>query len=304
MHTAPPPSRSAKTTSANTPDYIMTATAVTRASHENSLASPSSITHAKSYFDMSRSRRQVPKFSWEEGPMQLVPSPAGASDQSTIHNCIIRAIDSIYNQAPHVPMKEHNNFTAYCLAAYQGLDAYLKTREVWADAVAQAKLKEWGNWLRSIASKRNNFNPEMCRGMMNDFMPSLSSYFSRLTTASFSTAFLDTLDKATQLPVFLWNHDTSFEGGVRAFPKGGWWTRKVAARKNKGWWKFGTVESNGEAREVRFSVVVEKGLRILRELDHSYVAVYEHHAAFSYNKKTECGPSSLNRHVPQTQGVS
>ena len=211
----------------------MTATALPPAS----LSSPSTIYHAKTYFEMSRARRAI-KFSWEQGPMHLVSTSSSAASEATIiHNCIVRALNSIYIQAPHVPMSEYNNFIAYCLSAYDCLSAYLKTN-------LDAKSKEWGNWLRSIASKRNNFNPEICRGMMDDFMPSLSTALgsSRANVATF----LSGLDKATQLPVLLFNHDPSVEGGVHAFPKAGWWTVHVHARKKKEWWKFGTVGGDGE----------------------------------------------------------
>lgn len=40
-----------------------------------------------------------------------------------VHNIIIRGLNSIYLQAPHVQQKDFNDFLAYCYCWYQFLDS-------------------------------------------------------------------------------------------------------------------------------------------------------------------------------------
>jgi hypothetical protein len=110
-------------------------------------------------------------FSWEHGPMAILPLPSTATSGSTprtqaateltlIHNSLIRALNSIYIQSPHIPLDEYTNFTSYALATYLGLRAHRSSRlfSTLRDArTFETVLIAWGNWLQSIAARRNKF---------------------------------------------------------------------------------------------------------------------------------------------------
>jgi hypothetical protein len=234
------------------------------------------------------------KFSWEKGPMQLLSMPVSktrsthkftrvATELALIHNCTIRALNSIYIQAPHVPISEYNNFLAYCQATYQGFDAHHNGRffaEVECETSLMRnhvpgfdKFKAWGNWLASIAAKKNNFSPDMCTSMMDDFVPALQMHLASDIARLLSLSRFPALDiaavwklerervvgdmsKTKLLPVFLLNHDEWFEGRTHAFPGMTGVSmrvlRDVCGRVNGEWWKFSTVGFGGRPRGVRF----------------------------------------------------
>jgi len=190
--------------------------------------------------------------------MALLPNSGSQADDATPDpqaapkiaacNCLIRALNSIYIQAPHVPLIEYANLVSYCLATYQCLIAQLGT--AFREEGGDARLAEWGNWLESCASKRNNFSTEMCKSMMDDFMPALHTQLS--IPRDDESAKLG-LNSSTQVPVFWTNHDVTSE---LQLPRGlapdskaiRWWT----GRKKADWWKFSTCGFNGLPRELKF----------------------------------------------------
>jgi hypothetical protein len=223
--------------------------------------------------------------------MQLLPPPYTedptiikqvlvAAELNTIHNALIRSINSIYIQAPRVPTSEHNNFTAYCLATYKDLLAVetimFKALEQRTGAtelarIYDARVTAWGNWIQSISQQKNNFSSDMCVSMMNDFMPALQALLdvksmdvigvwprymhldiTEMWDAEKQRVFGE-MSKTKVLPVFWLNHDEAFG---EEFPKieglGMWIAREVCARRNKRWWKFSTVGFGGGRREVRY----------------------------------------------------
>ncbi|KAF2864909.1 hypothetical protein BDV95DRAFT_508236 [Massariosphaeria phaeospora] len=218
-------------------------------------------------------------YAWERGPMHLIhttPSAlaGGAKDQYTsvasdtalVHNCIIRALNSIYLQAPHVPISEYRNFVAYCLAAYAGLSAQHSTTHNFFfpelerltgeqglmnggnDAQLRAferGFAAWGNWLKSVDARRNNFSQDMCRSMMEDFMAPLNAQLHEQVRGG--------LSKTAQLPVFSVNHDATYEGGLHSCPVPMSWTQRIVfGRRNSEWWKFGTCGFDGRPRASKF----------------------------------------------------
>lgn len=191
--------------------------------------------------------------------MTLLPSSSPEAEEATPHpkaapkiiaakNCLIRALNSIYIQAPHVPMVEYANLVSYCLATYQCLLAQLGTG--FTKEGEDAKLAAWGNWLESCAAKRNNFSTEMCKSMMDDFMPTLHEH---LSTHNNEENGKMGLDSSTQIPIFWTNHDVTTE---HELPRGlapdskaiRWWI----GRKKTEWWKFSTCGFNGLPRELKF----------------------------------------------------
>jgi hypothetical protein len=203
--------------------------------------------------------------SWESGPLTLLaitPSNPGGqedhvratSEKAVLWNCLIRALNSIYVQAPHIPITEYSNFVNYSLATYKCLLVVLDGK-LERDG---GKLSEWGNWLKSCKKGRNNFSKDICLGMMNDFLPTLKTYMTSTPTQSRKDGSgneLQDLDRTTQIPLFWTNHDGAFgkgdglpeglDGGSRAMR---WWI----GRKKAEWWKFSTSGFGGRAREVRF----------------------------------------------------
>ncbi|KAF1829500.1 hypothetical protein BDW02DRAFT_573917 [Decorospora gaudefroyi] len=191
-------------------------------------------------------------FSWETGPMALIPNPPTTETETrkyvVISNCLIRALNSVYIQAPHVPITEYMNFVGYCFAVYECVVA------TQPHSIAEGgpnKLSEWGNWLSSCATKRNNFSPGMCRGMMDDFFFTLHSAFQNNQDNTERKKGSEGLDRVNQVPVIWVNYDKK-DGALPDVLKGGgkvrkWWIE----RKRAGWWKFGTCDG-GVGREVRF----------------------------------------------------
>lgn len=267
---------------------------------------PSSTLSEKVNAEMPGVRRSTTKFSWEDGPMQLMPTPfakTGATDQYTrvasemtlIHNCLIRALNSIYIQAPHIPITEFPNFISYCLATYQGLCKHhdseetilfpaiekltgttgLTTENVQGHRDFKEKLGSWGKWLESCHNKKNNFSAQICTSMMDDFMPLLAAHYAAeiptlLALKRFDDKKIDLLalakeegekvmggmSKTRLLPVFLLNHDCTFENGAHAFPSVPapvrWVLRSVCGRVQSAWWQFSTVGYDGNPRELKY----------------------------------------------------
>ena len=245
------------------------------------------------------------QYEWESGPIPIITTPfyqTGATDQYThaasemalVHNCIIRAINSIYIQAPHMPVTEYRHFVKYCLATHEGLTAHHDGEEeiffpeiermtgehgLMAPSISQhhafAKgFTAWANWLKSIEARKNNFSPDMCRSLMDDFIPPLAAHLHDeiafvLSLARFGSKLdlralgkkegdlvMARLSKTKVLPVFMLNHDAEFEGGWHAFPPVPrivrWVLRSVFGRWEAKWWVFSTVGYDGRARALKY----------------------------------------------------
>ncbi|KAH7066936.1 hemerythrin HHE cation binding domain-containing protein [Paraphoma chrysanthemicola] len=207
-------------------------------------------------------------FSWETTPMSLIPTPAFqtsatdvftavASEMALVHNCIIRALNSIYLQAPHVPASQHANFVAYSLAVYQGLMAHhdgeehtffpeleeltgetgLMDENVEGHRAFDTKLGQWGIWLETCKASKQSFDAAKCVSMMDSFIPSLHAHLvDEIPTLLALSRFpalapilpqkmeeegkkvMGAMSKTEILPVFLLNHDVGFEGARHNFP--------------------------------------------------------------------------------------
>ncbi|RMZ70775.1 hemerythrin HHE cation binding domain-containing [Pyrenophora seminiperda CCB06] len=145
-------------------------------------------------------------------------------------------------------MVEYLNFVSYCLATYQCLLTQLGS--TFEKEGENKTLAEWGNWIEPCSARRNNFSTDMCKSMMDEFMPALHN---QLSTYHNGESGKMSLDSNTQLPIFWTNHDITLE---HELPRGlapeskamRWWT----ARKKAEWWKFSTCGIHGLPRELKF----------------------------------------------------
>ncbi|KAF2259918.1 hypothetical protein CC78DRAFT_536757 [Lojkania enalia] len=173
-----------------------------------------------------------------------------------VHNCIIRALNSIYLQAPHIQPSDHKSFIAYCLAAHDGLQAHhdgeeefffpkiehitgrkgLMDGNVQQHEAFHSGFHAWGQWLQDARSGKTEFDGEKCVALMDAFVAPLSTHLAdeiptllalsqfgaSLDLKSLSKAEGDKvmggLSKTAQLPIFFVNHDETFEGGIHSFP--------------------------------------------------------------------------------------
>lgn len=64
------------------------------------------------------------------------------------------------------------------------------------------------------------------------------------------------MSKTELLPLFLMNHDSTFDGVSHGFPKTsllpGRILRELYGRKHAEWWKFSTVGFDGKKRKVKY----------------------------------------------------
>jgi hypothetical protein len=208
------------------------------------------------------------KYTWETTPIPLIRTPlseTAVSDQFTlaatemanVHNCIIRAFNSIYLQAPFVPLSSHTAFIHYMHAAFTGLCAHhdgeedfffpqlekmtgekgLMEANVQQHADFHSGFEEWGKWLGELRAGTGKFDGAKCRQMMDAFVGPLSTHLhdeipTILSLARFGDKVdlkalckaegdmvMGSLNKTTVLPVFFCNHDLTYEEGLHAsFP--------------------------------------------------------------------------------------
>ncbi|KAF2641954.1 hypothetical protein P280DRAFT_489333 [Massarina eburnea CBS 473.64] len=242
-----------------------------------------------------------PHHDWETTPIPLIPTPyhltrapdqytSAASDLALLHNTLIRALNSIYIQAPHVPVPQYANFVKYSLAAHAALTAHTRFEQALFSpepehAPAEPGLVDatdgeqrrgfvvgvaaWGNWLRSIGERKNNFSGDMCVALMDDFVASVARHFrdgvemvrvgekKRVVAARKREIgrFLGGLGKRSVLPVVCLNHDDDFEGGWHGFPPVPAvvrWVWRNFGRLDAEVWGFSCVGFDGKARALRY----------------------------------------------------
>ena len=132
----------------------------------------------------------------------------------------------------------------------------------------------WGHWLEDVVARKADFESTKCRIMMDGFMTPLSAHLAdEIPTLLGLAKFGDGLDlagllnkegemvmggmsKTTQLPLFLLNHDITFEGSIHAFPAVPapvkFVLRSVMGRWQSSWWQFATCGYDGRPRELKF----------------------------------------------------
>lgn len=127
-------------------------------------------------------------FSWAEGPIPLIETPkfksgavscpismnvlllapfkakpdpqlqlqtdqytAAATQMALVHNCFVRAFNSIYQQASHVSPSEYKNFIRYAYACFEGIELHHAGEENSAFPAIEAKAGEKGLMAINIA---------------------------------------------------------------------------------------------------------------------------------------------------------
>jgi hemerythrin-like domain-containing protein len=174
-----------------------------------------------------------------------------------VHNCIIRAFNGIYHQAPHVQPSDYKSFVAYCLACFEGLEAHHKGEEqhffpdieaatgkkgimevnVHQHEAFHDGLHAWGAWLNHLNdTDPSKFSATKCIELMDSFARPLSQHLAdEIPTLLSLSVFGDSLDAkglmqkeadtvmkalsvTKQMPAFLLNHDVTYEGGIHNFP--------------------------------------------------------------------------------------
>jgi hypothetical protein len=164
------------------------------------------------------------------------PRTQAAPELTIIYNALIHALNSIHIQAPHIPLLEYTHFSSYALATDLGLAAH-DSSSLFNEIARQmtdntplrtfdTPLTAWGNWLKSISSRKNNFSAEICRGMMDDFMSTLHQYFQSIVQGiiqvserhvdkvmkEYNKGVFGNMCRTEVLPVFVLNHDVEVGG--------------------------------------------------------------------------------------------
>ncbi|KAF2274727.1 uncharacterized protein EI97DRAFT_434953 [Westerdykella ornata] len=168
-----------------------------------------------------------------------------------VHNIIIRSLNSIYLQAPHVPPSHQSAFTCYMLATWQTVHEHHRGEEtslfpaiekatgetgimevnVRQHQAFETGFEAWGHWIRDVEQERERFSGQRCRDLMDGFMRDLATHLaeeipSLMALAKYpesrlplrrlweeeGKAVMGGLSKTRQLPVVLLNHDVTFEG--------------------------------------------------------------------------------------------
>jgi len=214
-----------------------------------------------------------------------------ASEMALVHNCIIRAFNGIYNQAPYVQPSDYKSFVAYCYSAYTGLEAHHTGEEthffpdiekatgkkgIMAANVQQHEafhdgLEAWGAYMKDLhENDPSKFSGTKCVALMDEFTVPLAQHLAdEIPTLLSLSAYGDKLDlvammkkegetvmasmsKTEQLPLFLLNHDVTYEGGIHNFPPipapVKWALMNVFTRWNPSWWKWATCGYDGRPR--------------------------------------------------------
>lgn len=213
-----------------------------------------------------------------------------------VHNCIIRGFNSIYNQAPHIRPSDYKSFVAYCYACFEGLEAHHTGEEthffpdieaatgkkgimevnVKQHEVFHGGLQAFGAWLKDLnETDASKFSGAKCIELMDSFMAALSEHLADeiptiLSLSEYGSAMdlkgmlqreadsvMKSLSPTTQMPVFLLNHDVTYEGGIHNFPPipapVKFVLMQVCARWNKDWWKFATCGYDGKPKRLLYA---------------------------------------------------
>lgn len=174
-----------------------------------------------------------------------------------VHNCIIRALNSIYIQAPHIQPRDYKSFVCYSVATFEALSAHHDGEEKYffpelermtgEKGIMDGNVKQheafhdgfeaWGNWIKNLKAGNGVFESRRCIELMDAFLIPLATHLAdEIPTLLGLSKFGDKLDlkallkaeadkvmaglsKTEQLPLFFMNHDITYEGGIHAsFP--------------------------------------------------------------------------------------
>jgi hypothetical protein len=241
------------------------------------------------------------QYTWAATPLSLLPTPLhltnnrdaytqAATAKTLLTNMLLRALNSIYLQAPNIPAHLYNDFTSYSLAVYQCLSAHHRAEEEFLFPEIERRTGEtsmrdqhllfhpgaraWGKWLASVLTRWNNFSPDTCNRLMDGFLTPLHAHLSdSIVALSSLSRFGNTLDikelsrkesehvlrrlsKMAEMPAMLCNHDVTFERGKHPLDKvpgvSNWLLRHFYSRSRRSWWRFATCGRDGRPRRLEF----------------------------------------------------
>ncbi|PMD48704.1 hypothetical protein L207DRAFT_539882 [Hyaloscypha variabilis F] len=206
-----------------------------------------------------------------DGPFKLIETPAhaqkattpydqyleGASIMALSHNVIIRGLNSIYRQAPHLKPEDHADFIAYSKCWFEVLDAHHTSEETSLFPEIEAKtgekgimkknieqhhaflpgLEAYSEYLNSVTATPEIFSGEHLNTIIDSFASTLVEHLSDeiptlLSLSRFGSKlrFLDGVNTESKksplhlsmtggVPFFFRNLDTEYEDGLwRGWP--------------------------------------------------------------------------------------
>lgn len=208
-----------------------------------------------------------------------------------VHNIIIRGFNSIYLQAPKVKPSDYKDFVGYSLAWWEVIHSHHEGEEAFLFPEIERQAGEKGimdsnidqhkafhsgleafrDYLVSLHGKEREFAGEKLVMIMDSFKEPLAQHLDDEIPTLLSLAkYGDKVDllpilkeeaekamgnvsKVGPLPLFLLNHDVTYENGLHAnfppIPKPiKLLLTHVYTCWNWGWWKFASCDVNGRPK--------------------------------------------------------
>ncbi|OBT86100.1 hypothetical protein VE02_05403 [Pseudogymnoascus sp. 03VT05] len=208
----------------------------------------------------------APNKPWADEPFKLIPKPlftqgidkpvdqyvTVASQMAIAHNTIIRALNSIYLQAPHVKPEDYKDFIGYSLCWYQMITNHHRGEEdrlfpqieemtekglmevnVEQHHAFEAGIESYNIYLQSLLPTGTSFSAPKLLAIIDSFPPALTTHLAAEIPSLLSLRrYGDSLPLEKLVPVefqkagmgavrteaghmFFVNLDRGFEGGLR-----------------------------------------------------------------------------------------
>ncbi|OBT56243.1 hypothetical protein VE04_02410 [Pseudogymnoascus sp. 24MN13] len=151
----------------------------------------------------------APTKPWADGPFKLIPTPlftqgpdkpvdqyvTVASQMAIAHNTMIRALNSIYLQAPHVEPDDYKDFIGYSLCWYQMITNHHRGEEdrlfpqieektekglmevnVEQHHAFEAGIESYNTYLQSLLPTGTSFSAPKLLAIIDSFAPALTTH--------------------------------------------------------------------------------------------------------------------------------
>ncbi|MCJ1224472.1 hypothetical protein MMC12_001117 [Toensbergia leucococca] len=218
-----------------------------------------------------------PEGVWADQPFQLLETPGKtrsltnptvyvASHMALVHNTFIRALNTIYLQAPHIPPTENHSFLIYCQAWSALLSLHHKTEEALLFPALEARIPSAKGILTTNVSQHEDFHDglekferycaegiegkvefdakklqDMIDGFAETLMKHLAGEIETLMSLDgfgmgeevmkiheeYEVQVRKNIDAAKIAPLTLLNTDKTFEGGEHPYPVMPWFVPYV-----------------------------------------------------------------------------
>ncbi|EED15155.1 conserved hypothetical protein [Talaromyces stipitatus ATCC 10500] len=208
----------------------------------------------------------VKQQQWADGPFPLIETPKHkqgptnntdpymetASTMCVVHNTLLRGLNSIYVQGPHIKPEDYKDFIGYSLCWHSTLHEHHTSEEEQffpeiEEAVGekglldgsveehnsfQAGLDEFSSYLESLAGKESKFDATHLNKIIDSFVPALNNHLKSeiqclLALAQYREKLpiarlwdregfrsVTSMTKFGALPFFFLNLDLTAEGGL------------------------------------------------------------------------------------------